>query len=209
MKKARTSLFVLWLTGRLFAWKLLPAQIYAAADFILVPSIFEPCGLTQLTALRYGAIPIVRQTGGECFFARFLCLKRQRLSSFRQFFGGIVKQMTWFWSELTPGFGLQDCMTPFLMLITTKTVHPHKDPAPMASALQPPMPLVLTMRWTGLLFILNELLKDGLYWDRTVKDSLFSVIFLLLFSLFMFCLFAVLFPFPDVWLFGVRLCEFI
>ena len=42
----------------------LAKRIYASSDMLLMPSMFEPCGLTQLISFRYGTIPIARSTGG-------------------------------------------------------------------------------------------------------------------------------------------------
>lgn len=47
------------------SWRDLPEQLhYAGADMLLMPSLFEPCGLPHMMVLRYGTVPIVRRTGG-------------------------------------------------------------------------------------------------------------------------------------------------
>jgi starch synthase len=47
------------------SWRVAPEPLhYAGADMLLMPSLFEPCGLPHMMALRYGTIPIVRRTGG-------------------------------------------------------------------------------------------------------------------------------------------------
>ena len=51
-------------SANLYYSEILSHKIYAACDAFLMPSLFEPCGLSQLMSLKYGTLPIVRETGG-------------------------------------------------------------------------------------------------------------------------------------------------
>ncbi|MCC8065748.1 MAG: glycogen synthase GlgA [Clostridiales bacterium] len=51
-------------SANIFYSEALSHKVYAACDAFLMPSLFEPCGLSQIISLRYGTVPIVRETGG-------------------------------------------------------------------------------------------------------------------------------------------------
>ncbi len=51
-------------SANIFYSEAIAHKIYASSDAFLMPSLFEPCGLSQLMSLRYGTLPIVRETGG-------------------------------------------------------------------------------------------------------------------------------------------------
>ena len=57
-------------------------QAYAASDFILMPSAYEPCGLSQMVAQKYGSLPIVHRTGGLADSVRHLDPDRHKGNGF-------------------------------------------------------------------------------------------------------------------------------
>ncbi|KAL2651832.1 hypothetical protein R1flu_019960 [Riccia fluitans] len=67
-------------------------MLYAAGDIVLVPSMFEPCGLTQMIGMRYGAIPVVRRTGGLADTVFDVDDKRQESKGNGFVFDGITEE---------------------------------------------------------------------------------------------------------------------
>lgn len=62
--KSQDSFHPEMVSANIFFDNTMASRIYASADLFLMPSLVEPCGMGQLIAMRYGAIPLVRQTGG-------------------------------------------------------------------------------------------------------------------------------------------------
>jgi starch synthase len=73
-------------------------MLYASGDFLLMPSLFEPCGLNQMIAFRYGSIPIVTSVGGlkdsvyeEDRCGRGIIIKESKKESFLEAISKAVK----------------------------------------------------------------------------------------------------------------------
>lgn len=60
----------------------LPHLMFAGSDVILIPSYFEPCGLVQMEAMRYGAIPVARRVGGWRIVSRIILPRRKKVRVF-------------------------------------------------------------------------------------------------------------------------------
>jgi starch synthase len=78
-------------------------QVFASADAFVMPSRFEPCGLSQFYSLRYGAVPVVRRTGGLADSV--------------------------FESEAGNGFVFDDASTPALLAALQRMHESYRDPA--------------------------------------------------------------------------------
>jgi starch synthase len=68
----------------------LAQMIYAGADIFLMPSRFEPCGLVQLIAMRYGTIPVIRATGGLADTVKNYREKKANGFTFKDFDSGVL-----------------------------------------------------------------------------------------------------------------------
>ena len=62
--KNLSNMYPQTVSANIFFDSSLASLVYAGADFLLMPSKSEPCGLSQLIAMRYGTVPVVRETGG-------------------------------------------------------------------------------------------------------------------------------------------------
>ncbi|MCL2702167.1 MAG: glycogen synthase GlgA [Defluviitaleaceae bacterium] len=87
----------------------LAQKIYASSDFFLMPSLFEPCGLGQLTAMRYGALPIVRRTGGLADTVQHFDKKTMSGNGF-SFEDYLASGLMWAISDALDVYGNKDMM---------------------------------------------------------------------------------------------------